>query len=190
MLVSVMETRLLPPEPEGSELERWVEDGIRREPHNSNIVTWVDPEENYCLTVEVDDPVHGYLLRLSTTEEERRIGQVVVDDRELAIDVAAQLAAAADDLDAVDERPHLGPDTIYREDIDEDVPGHPDTPDNWNDEEDWREALEDAWKEADIPRGKGTLTTKTIDGRDYYYLQWREGDTVTSQYVGPVSPAE
>ncbi len=44
-------------------------------------------------------------------------------------------------------------------------------------------------REGDLARAKGTLTTKHIDGRDYYYLQWRDGDTIHSQYVAPVSPA-
>jgi len=48
--------------------------------------------------------------------------------------------------------------------------------------------VETAREKADIPVSKGTLTTKTINGRDYYYLQWRDGKTVTSQYVGPVDP--
>ncbi|KAA9396373.1 hypothetical protein Har1130_19020 [Haloarcula sp. CBA1130] len=63
-----------------------------------------------------------------------------------------------------------------------------DTPDEWAENE-WDDQLAEAHEKADIPASKGTLTTKTIDGRDYYYLQWREGDTVTSQYVGPVDPA-
>jgi len=66
---------------------------------------------------------------------------------------------------------------------------HEPTPDEWDDEDEWQERLEDAYDEAGIAPSKGTLTTKTIDGRDYYYLQWREGDTVTSQYVAPVDPA-
>lgn len=61
-------------------------------------------------------------------------------------------------------------------------------PEAW-DEDEWEDQLEDARDEADIPPSKGTLTTKTIDGRDYYYLQWREGGKVRSQYVAPVSPA-
>lgn len=32
-----------------------------------------------------------------------------------------------------------------------------------------------------------TLTTKTIKDHDYYYWQWREGGTVRSEYIGPVS---
>ncbi|NLV08281.1 hypothetical protein GOC83_19370 [Haloarcula rubripromontorii] len=64
----------------------------------------------------------------------------------------------------------------------------PETPDEWTEDE-WDDQLAEAREKADIPASKGTLTTKTIDGRDYYYLQWREGDTVTSQYVGPVDPA-
>lgn len=64
-----------------------------------------------------------------------------------------------------------------------------DLPDGWEDDE-WDDALEDAYDKADIPTSKGALTTKTIDGRDYYYLQWREGDQVKSQYVAPVVPAD
>jgi len=64
----------------------------------------------------------------------------------------------------------------------------PDTPEGW-DADDWGDQLESAREKAAISSTKGSLTTKTIDGRDYYYLQWREGDSVTSQYVGPVDPA-
>ncbi len=192
MLVSEMETSILPPDPEGSKLERWAEEGTRHEPAHSNLVIYVSPDEAYSLTVEVVDSIQGYLIRLQTGDGEqhdRRIGQTVVDDRDLALEVAAQMAAAAADLEAVDERPQLGPQTVSKEDVDEAMPGAPDVLEEWDDEEEWRDALEDAWEKADIPRGKGTLTTKTIDGRDYYYLQWREGETVTSQYVAPVSPA-
>ena len=62
------------------------------------------------------------------------------------------------------------------------------TPDEWDDGE-WEEAVDDARDDADIPASKGTLTTKTIDGRDYFYLQWREGSNIRSQYVAPVTPA-
>ena len=62
------------------------------------------------------------------------------------------------------------------------------TPEEWDDDE-WEEAVEDARDDADIPASKGTLTTKTIDGRDYFYLQWREGSNIRSQYVAPVTPA-
>ena len=41
----------------------------------------------------------------------------------------------------------------------------------------------------DVP-GKATLTVKEINGNRYYYWQWREGDTVTSQYKGPVNDGE
>jgi hypothetical protein len=185
-----MENRILSAPPKGSELQRWCENGIVREPHGSNIVMYGDPDDQYRLTVEVDDPVHGYLIRLYSEGDERidhRIGQTVVDDAELALQVAAEMAAAADDLAAVDERPSLGPDHVYEEDVER---GTVDTPDEWDDEEDeWKEALEEAYEEADLVRSKGTLTTKTIDGRGYYYLQWREGDSVKSQYVAPVSPA-
>ena len=62
------------------------------------------------------------------------------------------------------------------------------TPEEWDDDE-WEEAVDDARDDADIPASKGTLTTKTIDGRDYFYLQWREGSNIRSQYVAPVTPA-
>jgi|AntRauTorcE11897_2_1112592.scaffolds.fasta_scaffold07704_3 hypothetical protein len=63
------------------------------------------------------------------------------------------------------------------------------TPDEWDDEELWEDNLETARKKADIAASKGTLTIKTINERDYYYLQWREGQKVRSQYVAPVDPA-
>ena len=63
------------------------------------------------------------------------------------------------------------------------------TPDEWDDNE-WEEAVDDALDEADLPDSKGTLTTKTIDGRDYFYLQWREGSKIKSKYVAPVTPAD
>lgn len=63
------------------------------------------------------------------------------------------------------------------------------TPDEWDDDEAWEDALDEAREKADLAAGKGTLTIKTIDGRGYYYLQWREGSKIKSAYVAPVSPA-
>jgi hypothetical protein len=63
------------------------------------------------------------------------------------------------------------------------------TPEEWDDDE-WQDAVEEARDDADLDGGKGTLTTKTIDGRDYYYLQWREGSNIKSEYVAPVVPAD
>ncbi|MEZ3118036.1 hypothetical protein RYH80_19130 [Halobaculum sp. MBLA0147] len=60
-------------------------------------------------------------------------------------------------------------------------------PDAW-DEDEWKQQLEEARAEADVS-GQATLTTKTIDGHDYYYLQWRDGDSTPSKYVAPVVPA-
>ncbi|MBX0298299.1 hypothetical protein [Haloarcula nitratireducens] len=70
----------------------------------------------------------------------------------------------------------------------DDQPTDVETPDDWGDDE-WEEQLQAAREKAALPSTKGTLTTKTIDDRDYYYLQWRDGETVRSQYVGPVDPA-
>ncbi|WP_245180870.1 hypothetical protein [Haloarcula amylovorans] len=74
------------------------------------------------------------------------------------------------------------------EQVSEDKP-YIEAPDRWDDDEDWDEALELARDKADVPSGKGTLTTKLIDGRSYYYLLWREGEQIKSQYIGPVEPA-
>ncbi|MFC7078271.1 hypothetical protein [Haloarcula halophila] len=38
----------------------------------------------------------------------------------------------------------------------------------------------------DVP-SKATITIKEINDNRYYYWQWREGDTVTSKYKGPVN---
>lgn len=58
------------------------------------------------------------------------------------------------------------------------------TPDDWDDDE-WDALL----SEVDFPT-RACLTTKTIDGRDYFYFQWREGSKIKSKYVAPVSPAD
>jgi hypothetical protein len=41
----------------------------------------------------------------------------------------------------------------------------------------------------DVP-SKATVTIKDINDNRYYYWQWRDGDTVTSKYKGPVNPDE
>ena len=186
-----MTPSILPSPPEGSKLDRWATEGFRREPTHSNIVYFGSPDERFVLVVQVDDPVQGYLVELQLEDtddtETPPIGRTIVDDRDLAIDVAAHMAAAAEDLEALADRPVLGPETVYREDVERDTV---DAPDEWENEDEWREALDEAFNKADISRAKGTLTTKTIDDREYYYLQWREGDSVKSQYVAPVSPAQ
>lgn len=101
-----------------------------------------------------------------------------------AIDVEAHdetvQAAYADAIRAVDELlARLTDETQQREE---------ETPDEWDDEE-WDEAIEEAAEKAAIDVGTGTITTKTIDDREYYYLQWRDGQSVKSQYIGPVEPA-
>jgi len=166
-----MAPSILPSLPEDSELARWAAEGFQREPTHSNIVYFGSPDERFVLVVQVDDPVQGYLVELHLEGEDDSdappLGRTIVDDRELALDVAAQMAAAAEDLDALADRPVLGPETVYREDVDRATIG---TPEEWDetDEDEWREALEEAFEAAEIPRSTGTLTTKTIDGRDYY----------------------
>ena len=57
------------------------------------------------------------------------------------------------------------------------------------------EAAEDKIDERpdELPEGvpsKATITIKEINDNRYYYWQWREGDSVTSKYKGPVNPDE
>jgi hypothetical protein len=186
-----MTPSILPELREDSELARWADEGFRREPTHSNIVYYGSPDDQFVLVVQVDDPVQGYLVELHAVDSDDTdtppLGRTIVDDRGLALDVAAHMAAAADDLEALADNPMCGPETVYREDIKRDTVN---APEEWDDESEWRDALDEAFEKAEIPRSKGTLTTKTIDGRDYYYVQWREGDSVKSQYVAPVSPAQ
>jgi len=63
------------------------------------------------------------------------------------------------------------------------------TLDDWDGDEEWEDKLEAAREKASISPSEGTLTTKRINGREYYYLQWREGEKVKSRYVATVDPA-
>jgi hypothetical protein len=182
-----MSGSILPDPPADSELARWVKDGDQLEPSHSNIIAIDAPDEPYGLRVQLDDPVNGYLIDLFY--DDTRLARTVVDDRETAGQIAAELAAAAPELRELDGRPGLGPERIDRIEVKSERESPP-TPDEWDEqEEEWENALQEAYDDAEIPRSKGSLVIKTIDGRDYYYLQWREGDTVTSQYVAPASPA-
>jgi hypothetical protein len=189
-----MEMELFDPAPDGSELARWTEDGDRKA--YSNTTSWTDPDSEYLLEVTVDDPVEGYLVRLfrvgatnrETRSSENRIAQTVCGDHEMALDACCRLAAAADELTAVDDDPILGP-----EYPDMEIVEHPDytptPPEEWQDTPDqWEDKMQEAHDKADEPLGRPTLTTKEIDGTGYYYLQWRNGDRVESQYVAPVEP--
>lgn len=41
----------------------------------------------------------------------------------------------------------------------------------------------------DVP-SKATITVKEINDNRYYYWQWREGDSIKSEYKGPVQSSE
>lgn len=58
-----------------------------------------------------------------------------------------------------------------------------DVPEEW-DADEWNETVE----KADAPK-RATLTTKEIDGRSYFYYQWREDDSIKSEYLAPVTPS-
>jgi len=185
-----MMPNILSAAPEGSRLATWSTEGHHSEPSHSNIVTYVSLDGAYSLSVAVDDPVHGYLIQLFANDRDRDepISRTIVDDAELALETATEMAAGAEDIESLVDRPQLGPERISREDIEESRVG---TPDEWTDEEDeeeWEEALDEAFEKADVDRSKASLTTKTISENKYYYLQWREGDSVVSQYVAPASP--
>lgn len=189
--------QMLPEAPEGSELERWEMDGERRE--YSNIVSWVNPDESYLLEVTLDDPVEDFLVRLfrlpdskhgDTRTSERRIAQTLHVDTGRTLEAAARLAAAADELAAVDDDPTVGPEYSDMEGV-----MHPELtpapPAEWEDRpEEWEQKMQEAKEEAGDQWGRPALSRKEIDGREYFYLQWRHENSVETQYVCPVEPAD
>jgi len=82
----------------------------------------------------------------------------------------------------------LDPDTLYAivsyAEVLADARSDPDTRDkdseNEPDFDDQGDELPD-----DVP-SKASLVQKEINDNRYWYYQWREGDTVTSEYKGPV----
>lgn len=58
-----------------------------------------------------------------------------------------------------------------------------DAPDEWS-----ADAWNDVTDDCSAPP-RASVTVKEIDGRSYYYYQWREGDAVKSEYIAPVNPA-
>lgn len=69
------------------------------------------------------------------------------------------------------------------EDTDEPV-ADPEAPEGYDDEE-WADAVEDCEAPA-----RATLTTKEINGNQYYYWQWSEGEKTRSEYIAPVNPKQ
>lgn len=50
---------------------------------------------------------------------------------------------------------------------------------------------EDEVVDEDLPKNvpsKASKTQKTINGNDYWYWQWRDGEQIKSEYIGPVNP--
>lgn len=50
---------------------------------------------------------------------------------------------------------------------------------------------DDTPPEEDLPSNvpsKASKTQKTINGNDYWYWQWRDGEKIKSEYIGPVNP--
>jgi hypothetical protein len=192
--MSEIDRCILDDTPSDSELHRWETEGQRRD--YSNIVSWVDPDERYLLEVTVDDPVQGFLIRLfrltgyaEPRSSESRIAQVVTDKKRAdALESAAEMAAAADELDAVDENPTAGPTYPDLELVERPEYSLP-APDEWGGkEEQWNEKVQAALQKVDEPRGRPALSRKEIDGRVYYYLQWRQDEEIHTQYIAPVEP--
>lgn len=48
---------------------------------------------------------------------------------------------------------------------------------------------DDVLDQIDEAPPRASVTIKTIDSKDYYYYQWRDGKKVKSEYIGPVDPA-
>lgn len=78
----------------GSELEEWARDGFRQAPTHSNVVSYGSPDDVFVLSVHLDDPVEGYLLKLALQEGDL-LARVIVEDRQLAEAVAHELASRA-----------------------------------------------------------------------------------------------
>lgn len=80
--------------------------------------------------------------------------------------------AAADDLDALVVNPRTGPETVWKGDVDREVLK---ASNGWEDDDEaWREAVDEAFEKTENPRSKGTLTTKTSASTTTY-----GGDTGT-----------
>jgi len=191
--MSETDRRILGDAPEGSELERWRIEGERLD--YSNIVSWTSPNQRYLLEVALDDPVADFLIRLFDLDagelrsSDSRIAQTICTKQsDECLQRAAEIAAAADELAAVDDDPHLGPEYPDMELI-ERPHSTPNPPEEWSDlEDEWNQKMQDAIEKAESIPAKPSLTTKEIDGTGYYYLQWRSGESVQTQYVAPVEP--
>ena len=123
------------------------------------------PEQNTLVKPDVPESIPNYI-------SEGLQKQDVATLR----DLAAYAERLADHKEATTKR------EIQTDAVDEE------SPEEWDDNE-WADQLAEARETGDIPASKGTLTTKKIDGRNYYYLQWREGGNIRSQYVAPTSPS-
>lgn len=118
----------------------------------------------------MDDRSHAREAR----DHLRRID--VGDDPELEAHRAEAVAAVETLLDRLETGP-----------VASSVGAETEVPDPWDDSA-LAARVDTAREKAGVGGTTGTLTTKTINGNDYYYLQWREGDQVKSQYVAPVDP--
>lgn len=94
---------ILPDELQNSRLARWNKEDYRHRPTDSNIVRWESPDGVYKLSIKIDDPPPGFLIRLYAEKSEQPIGVTVVDDRDLALRVAVEMCAAAEDLDELQD---------------------------------------------------------------------------------------
>lgn len=189
-------TKLVADVPEDTELHTWETDGQRRD--YSNVASWMSPDERYLLEITLDDPVKGWLVRLFKMDGDggvyshTRIGQTVVDTFADPMDVAVEMAAAADELEGVAEKPQIGPKYIEHEFFSERAPYTPAAPDEWSkSDEEWVNAMQSAIEKVDdeMKWGNPSLSKKTIDGNEYWYIQWRHDGKTETQYVAPAGGA-
>jgi Ni/Co efflux regulator RcnB len=59
---------------------------------------------------------------------------------------------------------------------------------NQTEDPDDEQSAEDSDARPEEVPTKATVVTKTINGYDYYYWQWRDGDNIKSKYKAPVNP--
>ena len=116
-----------------------------------------------------EDYPHKALSALERTDVDA-LDQEVRDSHDRAVAAVDKLTMALDDDEAGEAVAVDAPEELA------------------DDEDEWGEKVDEAYEAAAIPCSRGTLTTKTIDEREYYYLQWRDGEKIKSRYVASVSP--
>ena len=137
----------LPPVQTDNELYRWATDITRQVFVDRNVIVFRSPSGAYTLFVERNRPISGYLLELyATDDDESRLARTIVDDRELALEVAGQMAAAADEPHALPASSDLHSGSASHATSRSPI----ETPEKWEDDDNWDDAIEDTYEKAEI----------------------------------------